>query len=150
MALSEELGALSSGIYDFARNQLLVANLNWLITPLVVSAWSGTKVFIPTDSTIANMKAHGAVERGFSLPIDVDHNFVTPDGTAQTDPVVLPAVPIGEPILWFTMSALVTPHDSSKLILFIDETNPALPYMANGLDILLQPDWTLQRGWFRP
>jgi hypothetical protein len=137
-----------SGIYDWARAQLLTANLDWLAVELVVSIWSGTKTFVPTDRTIADVKARGAVERGYSLPIT--DTSVSVDGTARTDPVLIPAVPVGAPLLWITMSEVATPHDNSKLLLFIDQVLPALPYTANGLDIVLTPDWAAGRGWWRP
>jgi len=137
-----------SNIYDWARAQLLTANLDWLDVNLVVSAWAGTKTFVPTDTTIAHVKARGAVERGYSLPIAL--TSVSTDGTAKTDPVLIPAIAPGTPILWFTMSEVASPHDNSKLILFIDHAIPELPFVPNGLDILLQPDWSTGRGWWRP
>jgi hypothetical protein len=137
-----------SGIYDWARAQLLTANLDWLGVELVVSAWAGTKTFVPTDTTIASVKARGAVERGYSLPIAT--TSVSPDGTAKSDPVVIPAIAPGAPILWFTMSELATPHDNCRLLLFIDDVNPVLPFAPNGLDIVLTPDWSAGRGWWRP
>jgi hypothetical protein len=137
-----------SGIYDCARVDLLLAGMDWPNIDLVVSAWAGTKEFVPTDVTIANIKARGATEQAYSLPIQT--TSVTPDGTARTDPVLIPNVPVGPPILWFTMSEVALPHDQSKLILFIDETIPVLPFVPNGLDLLLLPDWSTGRGWWRP
>jgi hypothetical protein len=137
-----------SNIYDWARAQLLTANLDWLDVDLVISAWSGTPTFVPTDSTIAHVKARGAVERGYSLPIAT--TSVSIDGTAKTDPVVIPGIVPGAPILWFTMSEVASPHDNSKLLLFIDQATPALPFAPNGLDLVLTPDWSTGRGWWRP
>jgi hypothetical protein len=141
------VGALSN-IYDWARAQLLTANLDWLGVELVVSAWSGTPTFVPTDVTIANVKSRGAVERAYSLP--VAGTSVSIDGTAKSDPVVIPTVPVGAPILWFTMSEVAVPHDTSKLILFLNDVVPPLPFIPNGLDLVLTPDWSAGRGWWRP
>ena len=78
--------------------------------------------------------------RGSSLPIT--SQTVAPDGTAQTNQVIIPGVPIGAPITFFTMS------DADQLILFIDEA-VELPFVPNGLDMVVQPDWLEQRGWWK-
>jgi hypothetical protein len=136
-----------NSIYDNARRQLLTAGLNWPVDPLVVSAWSGALNFLPTETTIAAIKARGFVERGVSLPIN--NAAVTTDGTAQTDQVVIPAVPIGADVTRLTLAKVKTPHDNSELVLFIDEAE-GLPFVTNGLDLVVQPDWVQNRGWFRP
>lgn len=137
-----------SGIYNRARYDLLAAQMNWLTISLKLTAWSGTPDFDPTDTSIAAIKARGAVERGVSLPINA--TAVTIDGTAQTDSVLIPTVAIGPDVTWFTMSRkdAVVP-DNSVPILFIDDAD-GLPFVANGLDMLIQPDWLAERGWWRP
>jgi hypothetical protein len=130
-----------NGIYDQARYQLLTAQLDWRAVPLVLSAWGGTPLFDPTDETVADIIAHGFTEIGTSMPIT--HQTVSTDGTAQTDPVLIPAVPIGPSVTWFTFAA------ASQLILFIDDADE-LPFVPNGLDLIVQPDWLAGRGWWRP
>ena len=130
-----------SDIYDVARYRLMTGAFDWLTANLVLTAWSGTPVFSATDEVITDVAAHGPVARGSSLPIT--SKTVTTDGTGQTNQVVIPAVAIGDPITFFTMS------DGTALILFIDDAIE-LPFIPNGLDMLVQPDWLEQRGWWRP
>ena len=49
---------------------------------------------------------------------------------------------IGDPITFFTMS------DGLDLVLYIDEALD-LPFIPNGLDMVVQPDWLDQRGWWK-
>jgi hypothetical protein len=139
---------MANDIYDVARLRLLNAQLDWPTLDLVLSAWSGTPDFVVTDLTLADIKARGHTEIAVSATIGgVATSF---NGTAQTDDVLLPLVPIGPNVTWFTMAERAVAHDSSELILFIVETLPPLPFVPNGLDLLLSPDWSLNRGWFRP
>lgn len=137
-----------NGIYDTARLRLLNAQLDWPTLDLVLSAWSGTPDFVATDQTLADIKGRSHAEIAVSLPISGLATSL--DGTAQSDDVLLPLVPIGPDVTWFTMAERNAVHDSSDLILFITETVPALPFVPNGLDLLLSPDWSLNRGWWRP
>jgi hypothetical protein len=138
---------MSNGIYDSARVKLLTANLNWLTANLVLSAWSGVPDFVPTDSNISNIVARGHAERGSSLP--VTGQAVAPDGTAQTGNVVIPALSIGPNITWMTFAIRNATYNLSELILYIDEA-VELPFVANGLDFIITPDWAKNRGWWRP
>ena len=74
---------------------------------------------------------------------------VAPDGTAQTNPVVIPDVGVGPTVTWFTFSRQERHARAVQLILYIDEAE-GLPFEANALDIVVQPDWLLARGWWRP
>ena len=133
-------------IYDAARYKLMNALFDWTKTNLVLTCWSGTPTFVPTDATIDDLVLHGVVDRGASLPIT--SKTVSPDGTAQTNQVVIQAVPIGAPLTFFTMSERKPTYGLSELILFIDEALD-LPFDPNGLDIVVQPDWLQRRGWWK-
>jgi hypothetical protein len=108
-----------NGIYDAARYKLMTALFDWTKTDLLLTCWSGAPTFVPTDTTIADMLTHGVVDRGSSLP--VTSKTVAPDGTAQTNQIVIPGVAIGDPITFFTMSEKKPTHNLSELILFLDE-----------------------------
>ena len=136
-----------NGIYDEARVKSLTANLNWLTTDLMLVAWAGSPSFVPTDKFVADIKARGAVVLGYSLAIT--EQMVSTDGTAQTNAVVIPTVPVGSPVTWFTMCTKNTPVDNSELILFVDQAD-GLPFEPNGLDMVVTPDWLQNRGWWRP
>ena len=131
---------MANGVYDNARYKLMTAAFSWPAADLVLTVWSGTAVFYPVDQIINDVAAHGAVQRGTSMPITA--KTVALDGTAQTNQVVVPAVAIGDPITFFTMS------DGLDLVLYIDEALD-LPFIPNGLDMVVQPDWLDQRGWWK-
>jgi hypothetical protein len=146
MAVSEG-GDVSNAIYDIARRGLLNATLNWVTTNLVLIAWKGTPRFVATDATVAAVKSHGAIDVSWSLAIT--GKAVTADGTAQTDPALLPKVPTGSQVTHFVLARKEAVLTNSMPILFIDDAF-GLPFVPNGLDVPVQPDWLAQRGWFRP
>ena len=137
-----------SAIYDSARVKLLTAALNWPAASLIVSAWASPPDFDPTDQKISDLKARGLIEAGVSLP--VTGPSVSANGTAATDAVVVPGIAVGQVINWLTMAELKSPHDDSELIIYVDQTDVPLPFNGNGLDLVLQPDWLANQGWFRP
>ena len=47
------------------------------------------------------------------------------------------------------MSVRKPTHNQSELVLFIDEA-VELPFAPNGLDMVVTPDWSKNRGWWRP
>lgn len=137
---------MTNSIYDDARYKLLTAGLNWTTIPLRLAAWGGTPNFVAADKTLANISARTPL-RGYSQPIT--SQTVDPGGTAQTNQVVIPKVPVGTDVTWFTMVRDVGLQTAAQLILYIDDA-VELPFTPNGLDIVVQPDWLKQRGWFRP
>jgi hypothetical protein len=134
-------------IYNEARRRLATAALNWPAIDLVLVAWTGTPTFYANDKIVSDVAAHGAAPAAYSQTIV--HKAVALDGTAQTDHVLLPMVPIGSTITYFTMCQRhPTVPEQSQLILFIDDAEN-LPFEPNGLDIVVEPDWLENRGWFR-
>jgi hypothetical protein len=71
----------------------------------------------------------------------------TATGFCRSDAAVLVSVPIGPPIR-FLILAEYGPLDP-PLIAYID-MGEGLPYIGNGLDQVVIPDWLDERGWFRP
>lgn len=138
---------MSNAIYDQARYQLLTAALDWRTVPLVMSAWGGTPLFDPADRTVADIITHGFAELGYSMT--VTGQAVSTDGYAKSNPVLIPGVPVGQPVTWFTFAWQNATHVNSQLILFIDQAD-GIPFHANGLDMVVQPDWLAERGWWRP
>ncbi len=137
-----------NALYNNAARELLLGQLVWPDTELVLVAWGGTPLFVPTHFLVADLRAAtGALELGSSLPIT--ERTVAIDGTAQTNQVVIPDIPIGPPVTWFTLCEAGASLDLAKPILFIEDAID-LPYIPNGLDLVVQPDWVENRGWFRP
>lgn len=134
-------------VYNNARYRMLTSALNWITEPMILSAWAGTPDFVATDKAIGNVKARGNVEIAWSIPIT--SQSVASDGTAQTNDVLIPGIAVGQTVTWMTMSDQFGSHDLSELILFIDDAIE-LPFVGNGLDMLIRPDWLDNRGWFKP
>jgi hypothetical protein len=128
--------------YDAARYRFVTAGLNWLNLDLRLTAWGGQPFFNPADKVLSDIIVRGTTSLlGTSQPITV--KTVTADGTAQTNKVLVPNVPVGPDVTHFTMG-----EANGALILYIDQALD-IPFTPNGLDIVIQPDWLEQRGWFR-
>lgn len=131
--------------YNIARFRMLNDGLDWTLSDLRLTAWGGVPSYNPVDDAPSDIVGRGYTPLGVSLP--VTQKTVSADGTAQTNQAVIPAVPIGPPVTWFTMHKVV--GLGSELILFVDDA-VELPFDPNGLDMVVQPDWFDNRGWFRP
>jgi hypothetical protein len=128
--------------YDVARYRFLTAGLNWPALNLRLSAWGKAPHFVATDEVLSDITTRNVTTLlGTSLPITV--KAVAPDGTAMTNGVVIPTVPVGPDVTHFTMS-----EANGALLLYIDDALD-LPFTPNGMDIVIQPDWLSKRGWFR-
>lgn len=132
--------------YDKTRYQFVTGAFTWTAIDLVLAALSGTPDFVPGDTQIASIVGRGGVVLGYSQPIL--NKTVVPDGTVQTGPVVIPTVPVGPDITWFVLAKRFITPNLSEPIYFIDDAY-TLPFTPNGLDVIVQPDWLQQRGWFR-
>ena len=132
-----------SGIYDNFRQKLLTASIDWRTEDYLLTAWEGLPDFEPTDANISDISARpNAVLLATSQPIL--GKAVSFDGTAQTGPVVIPGIPVNETVSFFVMAMA-----AGAPLLFIDDAID-LPWTSNGLDMVVQPDWLYERGWFRP
>lgn len=131
-----------SQIYDRARYDLLTGALPWLTTDVLLHAFTGAPVFDPTHDTMAEVIAANSAALGTSLPMT--GMGATAEGVAQTDPAVIPNVPIGPNVTWFVLA-----KDSGLPLLLVDDAQE-LPFVPNGLDLVVSPDWAYQQGWFRP
>lgn len=134
---------MSNQPYDIARYRMVTGAFNWLTANLNLTAWSGTPTFVATDQSNADLTARGSVGRGTSLTVTA--KSVATNGTVQTNQVVIPSVAVGAPVTFFTMS---DGTGVGSLLLYIDDAID-LPFTPNGLDMVIQPDWLTQRGWFR-
>ena len=132
-----------SEIYDRARYDLLTGALPWLTTDVGLAAFSGAPVFDATHGTMAEVLAANPAPAYASLP--VTGMGAATNGTAQTDPIVIPGVPIGPDITFFVMFKV-----SSQLPIILIDDAVELPFVPNGLDLVVSPDWAYQQGWFRP
>jgi hypothetical protein len=134
-------------IYNHTRQRLLTATFDWRALSLALVAWQGTPDFDPTDIKVSAIDTRGGIRIGWSLAIT--GNTVTPEGIARSNPILIPTVPIGPDITWFTLVEEKVPRENSVPILFID-TAENLPYTPNSLDVLVNPDWTQNRGVWAP
>ena len=103
-------------------------------------------------NSLYNLAAYSMVTGGFDWPdIPLVLSVLTGVPTfVSTHQKIgdIKAMGIVTEVTWMTIAGTQVPHDSSRLILFVDEAME-LPFTPNGLDLLITPDWLAQRGWFR-
>ncbi len=138
---------MSNQLYDDARFKLSTGSFDWRAIDLVLTAWAGTPDYAQTDRTLSDIVGRGGVALGHSMP--VTSKTVSSDGTVQTNQVIIPAVPIGQNVTWFTFAKRTATVNLSELIEFIDDVD-GLPFVPNGLDMVINPDWVQDQGWWRP
>ena len=130
-----------SGIYDNARQKFATAALDWRAANYLLTAWKGTKDFVPTDANISMITSRGQAQQvGTSMAIV--GKAVDAAGVMRTNPVVIQGIPTNQIVTFFVMALGTEP------LLFIDDVL-GLPYTSNGLDLIVQPDWALAQGWCR-
>lgn len=134
-------------IYNIARYRFANAQLNWTAVPLRMLAFSGTLDFDPTDDAVSDITARGLSALVMESQV-VNHQSVSLEGYLQSDAIVIPSVPVGAEITSFVMILKTADVPSSIPLLFFD-TALNLPFIPNGLDMVVQPDWFDQRGWAR-
>lgn len=137
---------MTNALYNTARYTFITGATDWRTLDLRLVLISGTPNYQPADLTLADIVNRGGIIRGMSLPIT--GLAVPPDGTAVSDPVVVPEVPVGDPVEWMVLIRYNPVQSNSTLVYFIDDAKD-LPAVPNGLDMVVQPDWLQQRGWFR-
>lgn len=132
-------------IYNVARFQMVTAAFDWIGFDLALIALRGAPAFVATDTTLTLVLSHGATQAGVSLAIG--GKVVLPDGTVQSNPVVIPGITAGADVTHFVMVKKTLVLGNSTPLEFIDDAE-GLPFVPNGLDLTIQPDWLAQRGWF--
>jgi hypothetical protein len=137
---------MTNAIYDIARYRFATAAIDWRAADLTLVAWGSPPDFDPADEDVAAITARGNAELSRSLAIT--SKTVDTPGDLQTNIVVIPAIAAGPTIRWFTMCLVgITPSQAVPL-LFIDNAEN-LPFVCNGLDILVQPNWAENQSWGR-
>lgn len=138
---------MSNNIYNSIRYAMMTGAFDWRALDLRVVLLSGEPDFDPTDITLNDIIGRGGAVRAVSQPVTAPSVVV--DGTGRTDAVLVEEVPIGDPITWLLLVKYNPVQNSSQLVYFCDEALD-IPFIPNGLDMIIQPDWTAQRGWFKP
>lgn len=138
---------MSNEVYDRIAKAMLGGQFDWTNTDMFLVAWTGPQNFVAADEKLSQITARGSVILGMSMPIN--SKAVTDTGMAQSDTIVIPNIPIGPPVTFFTMHEVYDVFDDSPPVFYVDDSLD-LPYLPNGLDMYVQPDWLRSRGWFRP
>jgi hypothetical protein len=133
-------------IYDRARYRAATGALNWLTLDTRIICWGGTPDFVASDLQTATAVGRGAVKYGYSQAML--GKAVNAQGFCQSGPVVVPAIAPPAVITWLTVVVHNATQNLSEPLLFIDEAID-LPFDANGLDLVIRPDWLASRGWWR-
>lgn len=138
---------MANAVYNRVAKLMLSSGFDWSSTDMFLVAWTGPHNYVADDEKLSHITQRGSVIIGMSLPIN--QKMVSDSGVAQSDTVVIPNVPIGPPVTFFTMHEVYAVFDDSPPVFYIDDSLD-LPFNPNGLDMYVQPDWLRQRGWFRP
>lgn len=133
--------------YARYRDHLLAADTPWTGLPVGLVAWSGIYFFDEAHITVANVQTAGGTVVSVAEPNPT--TIAGPGGYAITDAMLLKAVPVGPPVSFLTLIRVGPSVPTSELIAYINQAE-GLPFIPNGLDIVVQPDWLNRRGWFRP
>lgn len=134
-------------VYDVARFKFATAGINWNTAALRVLAYSDDPIFFPADTQIADITAR-AVTTLVSTSQPVTGKNVTTQGYLQTGNIVFPLVPIGLPITHMIIVDMPAAIEVATPLIYIDDAYD-LPFVPNGLDVVVTPDWLQQRGWGR-
>ena len=134
-----------NALYAGLRDRMLKGFV-WQDLPLIVGAWHGAYVFDETDVTTQDVIAAGGILSAYSLPLT--NVIPRTGGYARSDMALLPTMPVGAEITFLTIMEDTGVLGQEKQLMYIDEAN-GLPFIPNGLDQYVQPDWLDLRGWFR-
>lgn len=136
-----------NAIYNLTKYKMMTGAFDWRTLDLRVFVFTGDPDFNPTDTIVNDILARSGVLLGVSQAIL--NPAVLMDGTGKSSDALVPNVLTGEVITWMVLANHAPVENNSQLVAYIDEAEN-LPFMANGLDVLIKPDWLQNRGWVRP
>jgi hypothetical protein len=130
-------------LYDDARMRMLNGQLVWPSMSLLMLAYSG-------DPTISFNPAH-LIQSDVGTPVAVSQGVLTPSvaagGYAKSGYAEFLSIPVGNVTFFVMCEANATPA-SRRLLVYLSDLNN-LPFISNGGDYLVKPDWLFRQGWFR-
>ena len=138
-----------SAPYASIRERLLYRTFDWVTSDLELQAWSGG-VFNEAHIRVSDLAATGAHPGAKS--VETPLAFIRPGGYAASDSIKLPGgnFTVGELVTFLTLSDRSDGNAADPLlILFLDDVE-GMPFIANGLDYYVNPDWLFKRAWWRP
>lgn len=134
-----------NSLYDTARFRFATAGIDWRAIDMRCVALSGSPDFVPADMTLGNILARSHTVLSYSIaPLT---KAVAADGSCQTGPMQLPAGTAGT-VNWMVLVQHNAVQANAQLIEYIDE-GFEIPFEFLGLPLMLQPDWSANRGWFK-
>lgn len=139
-----------SAPYAAIRERLLYQSFNWQGAVLELQAWSAGN-FDETHIRTSDLTTAGGVLQSRS-GVNFAPPWIVPGGYAASDRMILPGnlFQVGQQISFLTLSDRAGGNDADPLlVLFIDDAE-GLPFIANGIDYVVTPDWLQFRGWWRP
>jgi len=135
-----------NALYNTARERMVKGMFDWQALDVVLTAWSGPYQYDETNRYSGDIVSRKGIKRATALKNVA--SSATVEGIVQTAPYVFTTISIGEPVIFFTMSLRSSQVGLDELVCYLDE-GFNLPYEPNGLEVVVQPDWLHQRGWFR-
>jgi hypothetical protein len=137
---------MANGLYNAARVKMVAAQFDWAGFLVVFFAYRATStyVFDPTHG-ISDIGAPDAVSEA------VLHQTITPTGYCRSDPVQFNNVAAGADIKFLVIAekGVGGAAGAWSPVCYFDQ-GIDLPFVPNGNDIIVRPDWLADRGWFRP
>lgn len=133
-----------NALYDNARERLLSAQLDWANLDLRMTAWGGN----PETSFNPSHLTQAALGTPISTSQPILTPSVRPGGYAQSSKVMFPAVPMGTSVQFMVLCEVTTLPADRRLIAYLADV-AGLPFIPNGGDYLIKPDWLFAQGWFR-
>lgn len=132
-----------NSLYNDARERMLSSQLNWATMPLVMLAYKldPTTSFDPTDLIQSDIGTPWAVSQSMLNPI------VQSGGYAKSGGAEFLTIPIGTVTFFVLAEDLPTPTPRRLLVYLSDANN--LPFISNGGDYMIKPDWLFSQGWWR-
>jgi hypothetical protein len=133
-----------NALYDNARERMLSAQLNWASLNLLMTAWGGDPEtsFDPSHLT----------QTVLGTPLATSQPILTPDvrpgGYAQSSKALFPAIAMGTSVQFVVLCEANATPANRRLIAYLSDVS-GLPFIPNGGDYLLKPDWLFSQGWFR-
>jgi hypothetical protein len=135
-------------LYSRNRIKFLNTQFDWANRQMIMTCCRGPYTFDEEHITSDELVANGAELVASSLPMT--GQTAMPGGYAMSDLIVVPAVPANTLPVTFLVLFDVTEAGTvgNVPLVYIDEAM-GLPFVPNGLDQQIQPDWLNHRGWFR-
>lgn len=139
---------MANQLYNSARVLRMNGQLNWLSQEFRLFLYAGTPNFVAADATIQAIVTR-AVTTKRAVSGAIGGKSVDTEGYVRSDSVVFPLLAPGAQITHMVLAKWDSGGENNSIPIYYIDDAWQLPFLANGLDLPVTPDWTQNRGWFR-